>query len=250
MSVTLAGARASEPAAATLADLRKAIDALDDDILALIDQRLRLAERIGAAKKDPSAVKLKPDREAKVLSRHVARARPETRRVIAAVWRELMSAGLAAQGELSVVVWSGSRRDTREAARVRFGASASYREARTAGDALEAARTGDTVAVLALDPDVPWWSALPELEELWLFEAMGRRGPLDPSALAVGRISADSLARGVAFRVSVGGDSDMEGRRDRLLAVSEGRRLYACPETGSEALDRGRGFIGAAAPIA
>jgi chorismate mutase len=234
----------------TLDAIRSEIDGLDDEILHLIQHRQRLAGRIGTLK-DVAAtgLKIRPDREANVVARRLARATPETRRIATAVWRELMSGGLAAQGGTEVLVWSGARRDVRDAARGRFGGSADYADAHSARTALDAALDRDAIAVLALDPDHPWWIELTERSDLWVLEGLGRRGALDPIALAVGKIDPSSLARGVTYRVTHGGDSGMEGRREKVLAVSDGRRLCVERDLGKGALDRDRGVIGAAAVL-
>jgi chorismate mutase len=231
--------------------LRSEIDGLDDEILHLIQHRLELARRVGQVKENVAAgLKLRPDREARVITRRLARAEPDARRLALAVWRELMSGGLAIQHQLEVCVWSGARRDAREAARTRFGGSADYREAATPQIALEMAMEDNKIAVLALDPDAAWWVSLPERTDLWVFEGLGRRGPKDPTALAVGRIDPPTLARGgVLYRVSTGGDSGMEGSPERVLAVSEGRRLCVARDAGSGALDRERGVVGCAPVI-
>jgi chorismate mutase len=243
-----------EPAPAgdlTLEAIRAEIDGVDDEILQLVLHRLRLAGRIGTAKGQAdhqvSGLKIRPDREARVIARRLERVEPAHRRVATALWRELMSAGLAAQGQLEVAVWSGPRRDVREAARSRFGGCADYRDMRTPKDALDAALAKDGVAVLAIDPDDAWWVSMLERPDLWVFEGVGRRGPMDPAALAVGRLDPAVLAPGVTYRVSTGGDSCMEGRAERVLAVSEGHRLVV-QRDGAD-LDRERGVIGCAAML-
>jgi chorismate mutase/prephenate dehydratase len=248
---TLSSASADQPTVAAdpaLEALRAEIDSADTELLALIQRRLDLARRIGAAKAGGGdALKIRPDREAALIARQCAKAAPEARRLTEAVWRELMSGGLAAQNPIEVVVWSGRRNDVRDGARGRFGGCADYRDARTPEDALDAAQGGSVVAVLALEPETPWWVDLPARNDLWIFEGLGRRGALEPTALAIGRVEASTLARGVAYRVNSGGDSDLEGRSERLLAFAEGRRLYAAKERGTGSLDRNRGMVGAAA---
>ncbi len=239
----------------TLDAIRAEIDGVDDEILQLIQHRQRLAARIGeikdAAGEGPApGLKLRPDREASVISRRVARAQPGCKRLAQALWRELMSAGLSVQQQLEVVVWSGPRRDARDAARARFGGSADYRDARSAADALEAALKDDTIAVLALDPDDAWWAELLDRPDLWVFEGLGRRGPSDPAALAVGRVNAANLARGgVTYRISTGGDSGTDHRAERVISVSEGRRLCVSRDLGSGPLDREHGVVGTAAGV-
>jgi chorismate mutase/prephenate dehydratase len=256
--MSIVPARAPAPTSNTLSKdltveaLRAEIDGVDDEILHLIQHRMRLAGRIGSAKDvidaaAVSALKLRPDREARVIARRLERVEPSQRRLATAVWRELMSAGLSAQGQLEVAVWSGVRRDTRDAARGRFGGCADYRDVRTAAEALDAAVAHDKVAVLALDPDQPWWTELHDRPNLWIFEGLGRRGPRDPAALAIGRFDPAVLARGgVMYRVSSGGESGMEGRSEHVLAVSEGSRLCVMRDAGTGALDRDKGVIGCA----
>jgi chorismate mutase/prephenate dehydratase len=233
----------------TLQSLRGELDVIDTELLALIARRQGVARRIGEAKGAAApGLKLRPDRETEVLRRVDARAAPENRRCVEALWREVMSAGLSVQGQVEVAVWSGARRDAPALARGRFGGSADYRQVATPAEALAAAEQHG-VAVLALDPDTAWWAELPEREDLWVFDALGRRGPTDPAVLAVGRLDAGVLARGVSYRVSVGGDSGGEGRAERLIAVGQGRRLYAVADHGRGVLDRARGVIGCAPQI-
>ncbi len=254
--LSIVPAREPAPAAQdlTLEALRAEIDGVDDEILALIQHRQRLAGRIGSVKATAvdtvSHLKLRPDREARVIQRRIERADPAHRRLAVSLWRELMSAGLSAQGQLQVSVWSGPRKDVRDAARGRFGGCADYRDVRTAEEALDAAIAHDQVAVLALDPETPWWSMLHERPNLWVFEGLGRRGPNDPAALAIGRMDASVLARGgVMYRVSTGGDGGMEGHAERVLSVSEGHRLCVQRDTGAGVLDRAKGVIGCAAIV-
>lgn len=250
--VTLAAARTDSPAAdseanPTLKSVRAELDALDDQLLALIERRQGIARRIGELKgASVPGLKLRPDREAEVLRRIAGRVEPDNRRAVQALWREVMSAGLSVQGQVEVAVWSGTRKDSQALARGRFGGSADYREAATPEAALDAAEAHG-VAVLALDPDAAWWADLPEREGLWVFDAIGRRGPSDPAVLCIARLEPSVLARGVSYRVSSGGDSGGDGRAERLIAVSQGKRLYAVTERGrGGVLDRAHGVIGCA----
>ncbi|MBC6981734.1 chorismate mutase [Caulobacter sp. 17J80-11] len=244
---------AAEPASATtealsVADLRAEIDRIDDALLELVEQRQALARRVGTAKGgDDGRLRLKPDREAAVVERLVRKAQPWSKRLVAALWRELMSAGLSTQSEVEVVVWAGADPARRlDAARRRFGSSADYRLVATAQEALDAAEQGGAVAVLAVEPDAPWWTDLPEREDLWIFDALHGPRAAEPTALAVGRVSENALARGQVFRISTGGDGDDTGARPRLVAMDQGVRLYAVTETSAATakLDRARGYVG------
>ena len=236
----------------SLAALRRQIDQTDDALLELLDRRQRLAQSIHAFKADRAqGLALRPDREAFVLERVLGRVRAEQRPTVAALWRELLSAGLAAQTELKVVTWSPKGLEADLAARLRFGAAADYRPAASADAALAAAEHEDAVAVLALDRDHPWWSELPDRTSLWVFDTLaGFRGRDEPIALAVGRIPEQALARGMGFRVSIGGGSGSGARGERVIATGSGARLYVVPDSGEPpVLDRSFGWIGAAHPL-
>jgi chorismate mutase len=233
----------------SLAALRSEIDHTDDALLELIEKRQGLARRVNAFKAtEPAGLALRPDREAFVLNRLLGRVDAARRPLVQSLWREVLSAGLAAQGELTVATWAPNAIAAEMAARLRFGASARYRPVGEPEQALDAAEQGNAVAVLWLDREHPWWAEIVRRESLWVFEALpGLRGRDEPAALAVGRIPTGALARGLAFRVSAGGDSGEGPTRERVIATAQGLRLYASPEASDAGpLDRERGYIGCA----
>jgi len=232
----------------TVDALRSEIDEVDQQLLALIERRQKLAGRIGAFK-SPQPLKLHPGREAAVISRLARVASPGVGAIVEPVWRELMSAGLAVQQQINVAVWPGGRDDLSRLARARFGARAMYQGVSIPEEALDAAADGSVVAILALRPESAWWSELVNLPGLCIFDALGGRGPLDPIALAVGRVEPEALGRGVAYRVSRGGDSEPSGAPERVLGVDSGWRLTAQRESGAASLDREHGWVGAASAV-
>lgn len=228
----------------TLEALRSEIDAQDAEILALLERRMALAARVRAFKDETRSLNLKPDREAQVIGRLLDRARPSTRPLVQAVWREVLAAGLAAQGAIAVSVWPGKRGDVRRSeidrgARARFGAAATYRDAPSAEAALASAAAGEGVAVLGLEGERPWWAEL--AEDLWAFDVVWAGS--NPVALAVGRVDPVSLAHGRVLRVSAGGDADPSAVRPRVLASAEGLRLHLEVDRGA-APERHLGVIG------
>lgn len=225
----------------TLAALRSEIDAVDDAVLVLIRRRQMLARKINTLK-GPLAdgLKLRPDREAHVLRRLLTRAPEEDRELVQALWRELLSAGLAVQGEVTVVVWSPAPGAV-DQARLRFGVSARYESADSASEALARAQRESAIAVLALHPDTPWWAGLPQRAPLWIFESLGEAGETS-ALLAVGRIPPESLERGTTYRVS-----DTAAAGERVVATAGGRVLTAAPDGAAPAaLDRAQGVVGSA----
>ena len=79
-----------------LTRLRAQIDQIDQQILALLTDRLAMAEQVAAAKQNGSPV-FRPEREAQLLSRLTAQADPSLHPVIQAVWRAIISAAIARQ---------------------------------------------------------------------------------------------------------------------------------------------------------
>jgi chorismate mutase / prephenate dehydratase len=243
----------SEVSDSSLDDLRNRIDQIDDTILELLQTRMAVASRIGGVKATGpvNALKLRPDREARVIARLLAKAEPDCRQLALGVWREIMAAGLARQGELEVVVWGGpDPAHVLDNARRRFGSSPRYVEVDTAGEALAAAAARNAVAVLAIDPKTAWWTRLAaQYRDLWVFDAIDSpKGGKEPGCLAVARIDPASLAGGRTFVISAGGDAGGGEPSRRLLGLEEGWRLYAVDRAPDEvsAMDRYRGVIGRA----
>ena len=79
-----------------LTHLRTQIDQIDRQILALLTDRLVMAEQVASAKKNGSAV-FRPERESQLLSTLCATADPRLHLVIQAVWRAIISAAIARQ---------------------------------------------------------------------------------------------------------------------------------------------------------
>ena len=76
--------------------LRAQIDQIDQQILALLSDRLKMAEQVAAAKQTQSSV-FRPEREAQLLSRLCNGADQRLQPVIRAVWRAIISAAIARQ---------------------------------------------------------------------------------------------------------------------------------------------------------
>ena len=202
------------PEQTALQALRQEIDQLDDQLLDLFQRRLAVAAKVGRAKDAPQGphVKLRPDREQAVMARMLAQAQPENAEAVEALWRDIVSWGLARQGRLGVRVWAPVE-PTRayDAARLRFGAAADLRAERDPQKALAFAAEGKGIAVLAINAGDPWWVGLSrEWSMLSVFEGFGGA---TPSSLAVGLIDPAALPSGKRVVVNVGGDAgDGAGR--------------------------------------
>jgi len=127
-----------------LDDLRRNIDAIDDEILALLEKRADIARDVARAKQDAHVATYDPEREREVLARlegkSAGRFPPEA---IRAVYREVMSACLALQAPVKVAFLGPAGTFTHAAARELFGLAARYSEAGTIDGVFDAVRRGD-----------------------------------------------------------------------------------------------------------
>jgi chorismate mutase/prephenate dehydratase len=110
-----------------LAVLRTRIDALDAQLLALLNQRAGLAEEIGRIKRQEGTPFFRPDRVGQVLKK-LQRANPGPIRDahLAAIWREIMSACLALEVPQCIAVLGPEGTFTEQAGLVYFGSAATF----------------------------------------------------------------------------------------------------------------------------
>lgn len=107
-----------------LAKLRDGIDAIDDEVLRLINERARIAHRIGEIKQGNI---YRPEREAQVL-RRLAESNPGPLPAIAVqrISREIMSACLALEQPLSIAYLGPAGTYTESAAQKHFGSAPTF----------------------------------------------------------------------------------------------------------------------------
>ncbi|HTE44531.1 MAG TPA: prephenate dehydratase [Gemmatimonadaceae bacterium] len=127
-----------------LRDLRRSIDTIDDDILALLDRRATAAREITQAQRDANAATYDPERERDLLARLEAQGAGRfPREAIRAVFREVMSACLVVQEPMRVAFLGPAGTFTHAAARDLFGLAVRYVEAATINGVFDAVRRGD-----------------------------------------------------------------------------------------------------------
>ena len=86
-------ADAAPPSDAELVGLRERIDAVDRDLLGLLNRRAELAQQVGEVKRKEGSVAFRPEREAKVIDAlKKQNAGPLKTESVAPIWREIMSA--------------------------------------------------------------------------------------------------------------------------------------------------------------
>ena len=121
-----------------LDDWRSRINDLDNRILQLLNERAEAALQIGDLKRTHDAPAYAPEREAEILRRlGKTGTGPLTAQAIDAIWREILSACRALESTLTVSYFGPQATFTHQAALRRFGASVSYRPAKTIADVFD-----------------------------------------------------------------------------------------------------------------
>lgn len=110
-----------------LPELRRRIDALDGELIRLLNERTQVAREIGVIKSREGLPIYSPDREIKLLRSLVERSdgplRPEA---IRAIYREIMSAALAVEKDVAISCLGPMGSSTYQAALGKFGSSVRY----------------------------------------------------------------------------------------------------------------------------
>lgn len=231
----------ANPPAPSLAELRRRLDALDSELLRLIDERAQISRHVAAAKAaqgEAARFALRPGRETEILRRLLARPRAAASpALVVRVWREIIGASLAAQGPFHLAAWGG--RDpsaTLEYARYRFGAAPALRQVSKPSEALAAAKTPGGVAICALASDNAWWGRLlaePDLRVFAALPCLSSWGPM--TALAVAAVDVEPTGADLTFWVTDAPEpaSKIEAALSRdgvgasLLSASGGLKLFS-----------------------
>jgi chorismate mutase / prephenate dehydratase len=108
----------------SLADLRQQIDSLDQQLLALLSQRARVAQQVGEVKKKDGSPFFRPDRVAQVIAKiESANPGPLSNAHVGGIWREIMSACLALESPVKVAFLGPAGTFSEQAAMQYFGSS-------------------------------------------------------------------------------------------------------------------------------
>ncbi len=108
----------------SLSDLRIQIDALDQDLLALINRRAALAHEVGEIKRGEGSAVFRPERETQVINNlQSSNPGPLKRDSIGFIWREVMSACRALEANQRVAYLGPNGTFSEQAALQFFGSS-------------------------------------------------------------------------------------------------------------------------------
>ena len=122
----------------SLEDIRKNIDALDGELLRLLNQRADLVHQVGEIKKKDGLEIYAPEREESLLQALVTKSKgrlPE--KSIRAIYREIMSAALALEENLKIAYLGPAGTWTHQAAVNKFGHSVTYVEQASLSDVFD-----------------------------------------------------------------------------------------------------------------
>ena len=108
-----------------LAPLRVQIDTIDQQLLSLLNQRAKVAEKVGEIKRQEGSPFFRPDRVAQVIAKiQSANEGPLQNLHVASIWREIMSACLALEAPQRVAVLGPQGTFCEQAAVEFFGSAA------------------------------------------------------------------------------------------------------------------------------
>ena len=249
----------------SLDEVRARIDAVDGELLRLLDERAGLANAVAAAKRaaNPNATAvfgLRPARETQVIRRLLDRPHPgASTSLIVRLWRELMAESLKLQGPFQIAVFGG-RDPARmaELARLRFGAGPQMSMVDTAEAAIAAAGRLGGVGVLPLEGGAPWAKLLarPKLRAFAVLPCLAAWGRAQAIAVAEVEVEPSGWDQTLWVTDAAG---DVEGALSKIglaaapLAEAAGVRLFSLPgyvqaedERLKQAPGRLSGVIGAA----
>lgn len=127
-----------------LAQIRTKIDALDQRVVKLLNDRLKLAQRVGELKRGARSRIYVAEREADVLRRvQAGNAGPLKPAALRAIYREIMSAAIALEKPLVIAYLGPEATNTHQAALRKFGSSVDYRPMATIADIFTAVEKGE-----------------------------------------------------------------------------------------------------------
>ncbi len=123
--------------------IREDIDGIDRDLVRLLSRRAELAIEVGHTKRKAGTPFFVPERERTIFER-LARENPGplTAKQLHAIYREIISAAIAAEKPIAVAYWGPPGTFTNQAALLTFGASADLRPVDSIAETFRAVEHG------------------------------------------------------------------------------------------------------------
>jgi chorismate mutase / prephenate dehydratase len=212
-----------------LADLRRHIDEIDDQLHDLLIERAAIVGKVAASKKNGDVAFYQPAREAEILRRLAARHRGALPFAsVVRIWREMLAATVQIETPFAVaVLTSAERQGFWDLARDHFGSHTPMSAHHSIGQVIRAVTKGQaSVGILPMpqegDPD-PWWRHLlsedadaPRVIARLPFGARGNARSNGADALAIG--PGNQLETG-ADRTFFAAESATDMSRARFLGM-------------------------------
>ncbi len=111
----------------TLEQCREAIDAIDDEILELLNRRMKVVERVGEIKNDTGGAIYRPEREKAIINRLIQNSGgPLNRSAIEAIYLEIFAVARNLELPERIAYLGPEGSFTHQAAESRFGAMSDY----------------------------------------------------------------------------------------------------------------------------
>lgn len=125
-----------------LEELRKEIDSIDNQIVTLINDRCKVAARVGEWKKKQSHAIYVPEREKQLFERlHAINKGPISSSALKSIYREIISGAIALEKPLNISCYDSCEKSA-NAARETFGDAAKYTKISSIDDLLKTIRSG------------------------------------------------------------------------------------------------------------
>ena len=129
----------------TLQDIRQDIDAIDEQLVALLSRRVELAQEVGLVKGKDNRPYFTPERERQIYDKlDRINPGPLRNRQLGAIFREIISAARAAEKPLVVAYWGPAGTYTNLAALETFGASSDFSAQDSIQDVFQSVEHGNS----------------------------------------------------------------------------------------------------------
>jgi chorismate mutase/prephenate dehydratase len=127
-----------------LEEIRKDIDQIDHKLLDLLNERVKLAQKVGHFKLERGLEVYVPSREEEIFGRLTAiNAGPLPEKAVRSIYREIISAAISLEKSLKVAYLGPEATYTHQAALKNFGSSVSYLSLNSVPDVFTSVRRGD-----------------------------------------------------------------------------------------------------------
>lgn len=128
----------------SLDEIRRDIDAIDEQLIKLLNDRVSLAQEVGKVKGKDGKPFFTPERERQIYDKlQTTNPGPLQNRQLAAIYREIISAAIAAEKPLVIAYWGPAGTFTHLAAIQTFGTSADFVAQDSIADVFQAVEHGN-----------------------------------------------------------------------------------------------------------